>query len=169
MTLLATIGLAGCAQVQVQRPTQPASSETVAPSETAAASEPATATSSVIPQSAFTAAPLLTETPEVFEAPKEATMTLPPASSIPTDPTISGWINQAVQDLAARLKIGEDAIQVIAFESVVWPDGGLGCPEPGVFYTQVLVEGFRIRLQHNGQTYDYHGSMKRAPFLCEAK
>lgn len=94
---------------------------------------------------------------------------MPTATPIPSDPTTTAWINQAVKDLAGRLKLDEGEIQVVSFESVVWPDGGLGCPEPGVFYTQVLVEGFRIRLEHNGQTYNYHGSLKRAPFLCEAK
>jgi len=92
-----------------------------------------------------------------------------PTGSIPVNPSVERWTKQAAQDLANRLNLSEDAIQVIAFEAVVWPEGGLGCPEPGMLYTQVQVEGFRIRLEYNGQTYYYHGSMNRAPFLCEAQ
>jgi hypothetical protein len=34
-------------------------------------------------------------------------------------------------------------------------------------YLQVLKEGYLIRLQVGGQTYNYHGGDNRSPFLCE--
>jgi hypothetical protein len=34
-------------------------------------------------------------------------------------------------------------------------------------YIQVMVEGYRIMLQHAGQLYAYHGGGSRPPFLCE--
>jgi hypothetical protein len=55
----------------------------------------------------------------------------------------------------------------LSFEDVVWPDGGLGCPTPGMVYTQVMVEGYRILLQHQGQVYAYHGGGSSPPFLCQ--
>lgn len=169
-SLVAIIFLAGCAQAQQAEATSPTPGETAAPNEAAPPPQdtPTTApTVTATPAIAFTVVPLTEEIPKAFEAPKDTAMPQSPTGPAPSGSITTRWINQAVQDLANRLKVGEDAIQVLAFEPVVWPDGGLGCPEPGIQYTQVMVEGFRIRLQHNGQTYNYHGSMDRAPFLCE--
>ena len=37
-------------------------------------------------------------------------------------------------------------------------DGSLGCPQPGIAYTQMVVDGWQIVAQANGQTFDYRGS-----------
>lgn len=76
-------------------------------------------------------------------------------------------IDQAVQDLSGRLGVSTDAIEVESAEAVTWPDGSLGCPEPGHSYTQALVEGFRVILRHEGEVYDYHAGSDTPPFLCE--
>jgi hypothetical protein len=61
-----------------------------------------------------------------------------------------------------------DDIVVMQAVSVVWPDGSLGCPQSGMEYTQVLVDGFHILLQANGTTHSYHGGgTTLEPFLCE--
>lgn len=86
---------------------------------------------------------------------------------VPGDAYTSGLVDMAVKDLAGRLKTQVDQIVVVAFEPIVWPDGALGCPEPDKMYIQVQVEGYRIRLLHNGVTYSYHGGSDRPPFLCE--
>lgn len=52
-------------------------------------------------------------------------------------------------------------------EEVTWRDGSLGCPQPGMRYKQVLVNGYRIVLRHGGSEYPYHGAGARPPFLCE--
>jgi uncharacterized protein YceK len=41
---------------------------------------------------------------------------------------------------------------------VTFPDGGLGCPVPGIEYPQVQVDGYRIVAEAGGQTYDYRGT-----------
>jgi hypothetical protein len=76
-------------------------------------------------------------------------------------------ITQAAEDLARRLNITADQIQLIDIASVVWSDGSLGCPQPGMFYTQALVEGLRIRLGVGERIYHYHSGRNQAPFLCE--
>jgi hypothetical protein len=73
----------------------------------------------------------------------------------------------ATEDLARRLSISRDGIQVVEANAVVWPDGALGCPQPGMMYTQVLQEGTLIVLEAGGQVYNYHSGGGRAPFLCE--
>ena len=73
---------------------------------------------------------------------------------------------QAKEDLAHRLSIPIDQIEVLEAKSVVWPDASLGCPQPGMRYKQVPVDGALIRLQTNGQVHEYHSGGGRGLFLC---
>jgi hypothetical protein len=75
-------------------------------------------------------------------------------------------VDEAIVDLATRLGVSETDIEVISIEEVTWPDGSLGCPEPGKMYTQALVEGHRVVLGHGERVYVYHSGTDRAPFLC---
>lgn len=80
-------------------------------------------------------------------------------------PDLAGEIDQALADLAARL--GDDrAISVTVAHELTWPDGSLGCPQPGVLYTQALVDGYRIELTDGVNLYQYHGERGRPPFYC---
>jgi hypothetical protein len=79
----------------------------------------------------------------------------------------SDRVQMATQDLAGRLGIQPGAIAFLEFKAVVWPDGGMGCPQPGVAYTQVQTEGYLIRLGYEGKVYQYHGGGTKTPFLCE--
>jgi hypothetical protein len=95
--------------------------------------------------------------------------------AVPTSPTIptpasaglQGLLAEAKGDLAQRLSMPIEQIDLVELSSVVWPDGGLGCPEPGVAYTQVQVEGLIIRLRAGKQIYPYHSGGGTPPFLCE--
>lgn len=73
----------------------------------------------------------------------------------------------AIADLAYRLGISGDEITLVAQEEVVWRDGSIGCPQPGMSYTQALVDGSRIELEVDGDQYSYHQAAGRAPFWCE--
>jgi hypothetical protein len=70
--------------------------------------------------------------------------------------------------LVIRLNIPPEEIILVDVVRVVWRDGSLGCPKPGVMYTQALVEGLRIRLRAGGVIYHYHSSKRGQPFLCES-
>ncbi len=65
-------------------------------------------------------------------------------------------VQTAVEDLAGRLNISQDAVTVASFEEVTWPDASLGDPEPGRVYAQVQTPGYRVFLQAEGQRYEYH-------------
>ncbi|MGH9895659.1 MAG: hypothetical protein ACREA0_27480, partial [bacterium] len=71
------------------------------------------------------------------------------------DPALQSLVEAAIADLAQRLGVAPSAIDVVSAEAVVWPDGALGCPQPGMVYTQVQVEGAQITLSHLGQAYAY--------------
>jgi hypothetical protein len=85
----------------------------------------------------------------------------------PFDPALQQLVMQAEQDLARRLTISVEQIQLVEVQSVTWPDKGLGCPQPGMVYTQVQVDGLLIRLRAGNRLYEYHSGGNRAPFLCE--
>jgi hypothetical protein len=95
----------------------------------------------------------------------------------PTQPSPSSEVEEeadmdlvepALVDLARRLKVPEDQIEVLEVEKVSWPDGSLGCPQPDVMYTQALVEGHRIVLGHGERVFLYHSGGDAPPFLCES-
>ena len=75
-------------------------------------------------------------------------------------------IQHAKQDLASELEVDEGEISVVSAEEVMWPSGALGCPSPGKFYTQALVEGVQIVLEANKKQYSYHASKNGAPSYC---
>lgn len=80
----------------------------------------------------------------------------------PRDP-----LSAAISDLATRLGVDPGRIHVESRQEVTWRDGSLGCPKPGMRYTQALVNGYRIVLDCDGKSYAYHGAGGRLPFLCE--
>ncbi len=85
----------------------------------------------------------------------------------PTDPNLARLVQLARDDLAARLGIPSEQIALVEYKSVEWPDGSLGCPAPGMEYTQVMVDGLLIRFQAQGKLFNYHSGGQRPPFLCE--
>jgi hypothetical protein len=72
----------------------------------------------------------------------------------------------AVADLANRLDLHPSAIEVVSIADVTWSDGSIGCPQPGMAYTQALVPGSLIILAFEGTTYEYHGAGDQPPFFC---
>lgn len=104
-------------------------------------------------------------TPEANTLPDRALGT--PARTVSPGQAPSSLTQLAIDDLASRLGADAAKIEVIAAEAVTWSDGGLGCPEPGVAYIQVMVEGYRMVLEHEGRAYDYRSDGRRVR-LCES-
>ena len=85
-----------------------------------------------------------------------------------SDPgTTDRVVSFALADLADRIEVDADSIRVIEAGPVTWSDGSLGCPEPGVSYTQALVDGWRAILEHGDARYSYHAGSDGEPFLCD--
>lgn len=98
---------------------------------------------------------------------EEVTVPMTPTVSMPASAGLESLVVQAVEDLAQRLGIDPDQIELVEAEAVVWPDGGLGCPQPGMAYIQVQRDGALIRLAAGGRIYNYHSGGGQSPFLCE--
>lgn len=67
-------------------------------------------------------------------------------------------VDPVVAEIARLAGVPVDQVTVLSAESVTFPDGGLGCPVPGMVYIQVQVDGFKIVAEAGGNTYDFRGS-----------
>jgi hypothetical protein len=75
--------------------------------------------------------------------------------------------NLEIASADLRTRVGPDVdIEVVSHETVTWPDGGLGCPQPDMYYTQALVNGERIVLRADGVDYEYHSGQNQPAFYC---
>lgn len=148
----ALISLSACAQAgqgestATNQPTQPLSAAELTPTG--------------LPAGLGTPATFQGQTP----APAYATPTPFP---MPSAQAAQSQIEQAKQDLAGRLSIKADQIVLTDFQEIAWPDSSLGCPQPGMAYTQAIVDGIAIQFQVNDRVYSYHGDGNHPPFLCE--
>jgi len=87
--------------------------------------------------------------------------------------TVTGEVPQAylaavIQDAAARAGVDPADVTVITGQEMIWPDGSLGCAEPGGIYTQALVPGYWVIVEAGGAAYDYRLSDKGNFRLCES-
>lgn len=93
--------------------------------------------------------------------------TMNESSTPDVEPGLQGFVDQATGDLADRLDVEPASITVVSAEAVSWGDTSLGCPQPGMRYAQVVTDGTKIVLEHDGTEYAYHSGGDRSPFLCE--
>jgi hypothetical protein len=91
-----------------------------------------------------------------------------PAIPLPEAKALRDRVIQAREDLAKRMAVSPEEIELLEIKEVVWPDASLGCPSPGKLYAQVTKEGFLIRLRLSKRVYRYHSGQGGAPFLCES-
>ena len=78
-----------------------------------------------------------------------------------------GILDPILKEAARLANVDRDQLVIVRAESVVWNDGSLGCPEPGVMYTQALVNGYWIVIEAAGKQYDFRvgsgGSFRFCP------
>lgn len=85
----------------------------------------------------------------------------------PIEPEMQQLIAQAKADLARRLSIKPEEIELVEARQVDWPDSSLGCPEPGGEYLHVWIVGELIVLRVENHVFEYHSGNNRPPFLCQ--
>lgn len=92
-------------------------------------------------------------------------------SGAPTDPAgdpITGPLPDNVLDLpgvrdavaaeAQRRGVTAGEVAVVSYAAVTWSDGSIGCPQPGMMYTQALVPGHLLVLEVGGERASYHAA-----------
>ncbi len=90
----------------------------------------------------------------------------PLSGAAPESGGVQAPVELAKADLAQRIGIEKEQIVVESVEPVAWPDTSLGCPEPDTVYNQVITDGYRILLSHDGETYRYHTDEGNRVVLC---
>ena len=79
---------------------------------------------------------------------------------------LKGQTEFSKKDLALRLDVPPDSIVLSGASQVTWRSGALGCPEPGMNYTEALVPGSVIYLQVDNMIHAYHARFAGEPFYC---
>lgn len=104
--------------------------------------------------------------------PRAATATpSPPSRGVTlTTSELAGLSHEALKaaiiDLASSNDVDPSLIGVASLKEVEWASGALGCPEPGVAYTQAIVPGFQVLLVVGNVEHYYHtghGAMLLCP------
>jgi hypothetical protein len=112
--------------------------------------------------------------PSGFGAPNNS-MTTPSETPGPTStPQISRSESQLPEAIlrpilteAAKLaNVPRAQLVVVRAQAVVWNDGSLGCPEPGMEYAQALVNGYWVVIKAAGKTYDFRAGRDGNFRLC---
>jgi hypothetical protein len=93
----------------------------------------------------------------------------PPAAPAVAGVGLAEVVRAAREDAARRTGVAAELMVLVSAESVTWSDGSLGCPQPGMMYTQALVPGYRVRLRGPDGEMDYHASARGALVLCPAE
>lgn len=75
-------------------------------------------------------------------------------------------VQAAIDQEADRVGVRAEDVEVVGYADVHWPDGAIGCPEPGMMYTTVMVEGKVLLLSVEGQVASYHGTDEGEFFYC---
>lgn len=91
----------------------------------------------------------------------------PPAGTPVAVSAIPKSVRRAVvADAARRFNVAENAVVLTRAEQLTWSDGSLGCPDPGVTYTQNLVAGYLIVAKTAGGELSYHTDAKHQAKTC---
>lgn len=106
----------------------------------------------------------------------EASTTFPanvdPVPPLPEEPPVTGdtptsILDPILADAAERTGVPLTALVVVRSQFVEWPDGSLGCPEPGMLYPQVITAGYWVQIDAAGALLDYRAGDSGAFRLCE--
>jgi len=109
--------------------------------------------SSDAPRTSSANAPLVEPLDTVVDSTPTSFATTSTLSEVPND-----YVAAIVADAAQSSGAAIEEMMVKLAEAVQWSDGSLGCPQPGVAYTQAIVDGFRIVVQTPTGDLDYRTS-----------
>lgn len=77
------------------------------------------------------------------------------------EPKAQTLVDLGKEDLSQKLGVKKNEIRLTQIEPVDWLDASLGCSQPGMFYAQVIIPGYKIILEGRGKSYIYHSDYNR--------
>jgi hypothetical protein len=91
-----------------------------------------------------------------------------PTATIPAppEPLTDEIVEQVQADLAMRLDVQVDQIQILSIENRTWPDAGLGCAARKGLYDPQPIPGQLILLGYQDRPYPYHTSLDGVFLYC---
>jgi len=99
----------------------------------------------------------------------------PPLATLPaSEAPIMGEVpadilDNIIADASSRTGVDAGGIEVVQAEAITWTDGSLGCPEPGMLYTQALVDGYHVIVAAVDGEIDYRVGAGGGFRVCEGR
>jgi len=87
-------------------------------------------------------------------------------TAVAHNPEAQGAVDAAVRDGASRLGVAAGQLSVERIEAREWPNSGLGCPQPGMMYAQVITPGYLIVVSGGGKRLEYHTDTRGRAVMC---
>ncbi len=81
-------------------------------------------------------------------------------------PEAQGAVDAAIRDAAPRLGTDISQVRVERVEQREWPNSGLGCPQPGMMYAQVITPGYLVIVASGGRRLEYHTDARGNAVYC---
>jgi len=78
-------------------------------------------------------------------------------------------VDAAMRDAAAHLGVSQANLNVDQVEPRQWGDSSLGCPKPGLMYSQVVTPGFVVVISGAGKQLEYHADTRGQVVLCQER
>lgn len=123
---------------------------------------PSATTPATTAPSAATAAPTEPEPTMTDDQPPPRQQPPPSTGAVPEP-----YLERVIADASERSGLPRDRLEVTRAQAVQWRDGSLGCPEPGMMYTQAIVDGYWVELAATGQRFDYRLDGRGNFRLCQ--
>lgn len=151
------LGLTACGDVTVPGSgAGPTGATTAAPAETSAPDDPTAATTTTEDEM---------QSAKPVPVPPSATPQLP-TGPVPDAVLERADVQAAIQDYAERMDVPVEEVKVAGYADVTWSSGALGCPKPGMMYTQALVPGHQLVLSVDGKLASYHAADDKPFTYC---
>ena len=90
-----------------------------------------------------------------------------PGPGTPTSAEADRLTALAIDTLSTQTNVAKSQITVTRVEPVDWPDSSLGCPQPGMLYSQIVTPGYRIILSNGSQQYEFHTDRGNRVIPCQ--
>jgi hypothetical protein len=98
-----------------------------------------------------------------------------PSRGTPANPDAQASVDAALAQAAAHLGVSPADLRVEQVEARQWPDSSLGCPQPGLMYSQIVTPGFLIVISGGGagsgavKQLEYHSDARGNVVLCQER
>lgn len=93
----------------------------------------------------------------------------PAPTTQPTEISPVGAEQAAIQYVSTNYNIPADQIKVLSTQPMTWSNGCMGVVIPGVLCTDVIVNGFIITLEGNGEQFEIHSNQDGSSVIDAAQ